>query len=237
MELDEDAALIEVEFSRLFAIAPLIPADGLPIVGASLRLQSTSPTDRAADLIGRRIYYAFESVEASRSIANEILRTEATSDERKIVDVPQIRRLRYENPLVFELGVPAVVMAILSVGWFISKTGGKFADIYKVVQEAGVDKATAKKIEAEAKRVEAETEGLSLDNVAKREEALTTALLFKVGRQALEQYLEPSDEFRPSELDESRRRTLAQEMLGSVESLQQQGVDDLDVDTDVPDQN
>src|SRR5829696_4504047 len=63
-----------------------------------------------------------------------------------------------------------------------------------------------------------------LDNVAKREEALTTALLFKVGRQALEQYLEPSDEFRPSELDESRRRTLAQEMLGSVESLQQQGV-------------
>lgn len=227
-ELDQASGLIEVEFNRLMSLSNLGEAGRIEPAPVIIRVTGITGKDHAADLIGRRLFFVLDAMEAGRSIANEVLRTESPSTAEAVVDIPQMRRLRLENPLLVELGIPVAVSAVVAVGWALLKAGEKLAGIYKIVQSAGVDKSTAAKIEAEAKMIMEETQSVALGNVVKREQVSTTAMLFRTARAALQDVHQLRSKPLLTDLDEARRRTLAHEVLESLESLRDQDVEDVD---------
>ncbi len=226
-ELDEEWALIEVEFSRLLPLSDLTKSTALPGELTTLSVVGTSPDDRAADLVGRRIYYTLEAIESCRAIANEVLRTESSS--RNVVDPLELQSLSVQSPLVIVFSTPVAVPSVLLASWFVVrsavKTGTK---AYKDVQSGKVDGATAKKIGAEARLAEAEAEAKEIKNAAKRQEVVHREFLFGLAREELSQQVK----LKEPELDESgeaRRDSLTKQLLDNASSLDRQDVEGLEV--------
>ncbi|MGH6781074.1 MAG: hypothetical protein ACREB5_03075 [Sphingomonadaceae bacterium] len=226
-EINSDA-FIEVEFSRLHVVSKLLSAQPLLADRVYITVIGVSADDRAADLIGRRIFYTLEAVEECRSLANEVLRTEASPEAPRMIDPPQLQRLRLDNPLLFGLEIPAGLAVILFTGWCLIKGGGKVADIYKTLSGAKVDQATSTKITAEAKKIEAEIASIELDNIDKAQE-LATKLLFSLARSEISTQVPLDATPNLSEADQARRATLSGEVLKSIESLRRQDVADVEI--------
>lgn len=222
------SAYIEVEFSRLHAVSKLLSAQPLPADRVLVTVIGKRADDRAADLIGRRVFYTLEAVETCRALTNEVLRTEASGGTLRLVDPPQLQRLRLENPLFFGLQIPAALGSLLLAGWGLIRAGGKLADIHKTLASAKVDQATAAKINAEAKKIEAETTGIHLGNIEKADESVTR-LLVALARSGVGSHVTLVSAPAITEGEQARRTTLSRELVESIEALRRQDVAEIEV--------
>lgn len=133
IEIAGDRASVEVEFSRLQSVVDYTGRDPLPTERFEFRLVPTDDDDQAADLVGRRIYYFLELVEASRSLVNEYLES---NDSEQFATPAAIASLRVESPAVFALVVPS------AVAWIVGSCTPLIA-LYIYAQHARLKKGKA----------------------------------------------------------------------------------------------
>lgn len=234
-EVEDREALIEVEFTRVQSISDLAKAQPISTAGVSVRLHPTDNSDRVADLIGRRIYYALEAVEASRAVINEVLRSETERITLRIADPPELRRLGYRNPVDIVLIAPPAIGSILVAGWLIMRSGLKSgAEFYAQIQAAKVDRAISHKIEAEARKLDAEAEVIRSSNSVRLEREKARKLIFQVARQELKGQAALTSEQATEEATGTRRANLADDLLDSADGLRRQEVDEIELRLDPP---
>jgi hypothetical protein len=210
-ESDDDLLLIEVEYSRLQAISEFTEVSELPEEHRRLLIKGDEPSDRAADLIGRRLYYTLEALEACRALANEALRPTTTAHDESIemVAPPRIEQLRLINPLVIDIQAAGALGVILSAAWLVVAQGSK-------AYERVVNVRSTKKVdEARVRRTDAGTASIQVNTDAKR-------LVLGVVQQELG---------RPTTDPSERSMQLVNELFRFLERLQRQEVRELEVES------
>jgi hypothetical protein len=220
-ETDELESLVEVEFTRLQPISEFVETTVTGTEPIRILIQGSTPSDRAADLIGRRIYYLLEALESARAMANEVLDEDGRT-QFEVVASPQIRQLQLVNPLVFDLTMTSVIGAIVGGAWKVLQHGPKaYADVLEARAGHKERTATARKIDAETRRVDAEVDRMAVGNELAREELTTQRVLHTVARKELKRIsnAEPSERFN----------VLQATLLSNLESLRRQDVRELEV--------
>lgn len=106
---DEDHVMIEVEFTRLQSIVGYVGDEALAASRYRVELLSSDSDALTADVVGRRIYYLLDAVDASRSAVNALLQE---SESGFYASPTQLDSLRVESPLLAVLGVPELVAAV-----------------------------------------------------------------------------------------------------------------------------
>jgi hypothetical protein len=100
-EADDELMLVEVEFARLQPIGKFVDTSAVPTDEFTLLVKGAEPSDRAADLIGRRMYFVLEALESCRAMANEVL-DDPEGEHVETVTAPQITQLQLINPLAID---------------------------------------------------------------------------------------------------------------------------------------
>jgi hypothetical protein len=227
-EIDEGYGLVEVEFTRLQPISEFVDTEVVPTESYQLLIKGEEPSDRSADLIGRRMYFALEALEACRAMANEVL-DDPDSTAVETVGPPQITQLRLVNPLVIDLTAAGIIGAVLTAAWRLLKVGpAAYAEVVGAHGKGKIDSAAAKKIEAEARHIDARTEAVELQNDLTKEQLRTQRVLHSIVRRELKDATasDPTPRFL----------ALQDELWESLFSLQRQDVRELEIDNDGPDE-
>jgi hypothetical protein len=208
VELDEthnDFLLAEVEFTQLHPVAEY--TDRTPLPEAPVKVVAVaSNAEASADLIARRIYFLFESLEATRGFLNAVL--DATGSSRYI-DPPSLERLSVASPLESIIGMPAPL-----VETFVIVTGG--LALFIRAQKARLAKNDADYRAEEVKERRLKNERRELKNQLLKD-AVNRA--------------QKDDGLPDSQLDLSQAESiLDKQVIPSIEQLAVHGIESISVD-------
>jgi hypothetical protein len=222
-ETDELESLVEVEFTRLQPISEFVETTVTGTEPIRILIQGSTPSDRAADLIGRRIYYLLEALESARAMANEVLDEDGRT-QFEVVASPQIRQLQLVNPLVMDLTMTGVIALIVRGAWKAVQEGPKaYSEILNANAGHKERSATARKTDAEARKLDAEVERMTIGNDLAREQLNTERLLHSIARKELKRRAtaDPTDRFN----------ILEATLLSNLEALKRQDVREIEIQT------
>jgi hypothetical protein len=194
---------VEVEFTRLHSVLEFTGQTALPRGRYLVKASSPEEAQKTADVVGRRIYYLLEAIDASRAAVNAFLE----DDEHGYYAEPTgLNSLQVESPLQIVFEVPDAVANVL-------RAAIPALLFYIAVQKARFSKSDAdyREEEVNEKRIKNRILKFRADTL----EILHQNLRTLIGNN-------PDGSLRAE-------RIIERQVLPSLEKLASQGVTDIDL--------